>query len=169
MPLPMAIVTPNILRIPFPKFDDGNDVVTHIGRLAKVCVMNGEDNDAHKLQYFPTTLQGKNANWFTYFETTNLVATWGEVQRAFISRYNDVHNKRQAIVALREVKQWKHEIVKDYFDNFLQLCVVIPQQLYDVYRNETFREGLKKKLKLAIIGMPKTMIVEVANFTKEIE
>jgi hypothetical protein len=34
---------------------------------------------AHKLQYFSTTLQGKNANWFTCYETTNLVATWGEV------------------------------------------------------------------------------------------
>jgi hypothetical protein len=56
----MTIVAPNVLQIPLPKFHDGNDVVTHIGRLAKVCVTNGEDIDAHKLQYFPTTLQGKN-------------------------------------------------------------------------------------------------------------
>jgi hypothetical protein len=34
---------------------------------------------------------------------------------------------------------------------------------------ETFRERLKKKLKLAIIEMPKTMIVEVANLAREIE
>jgi hypothetical protein len=33
----------------------------------------------------------------------------------------------------------------------------------------TFRERLKKKLKLAIIGIPKTIIVEVANLVKEIE
>jgi hypothetical protein len=52
----MVIVTPNILRIPLPKFHDDDDVVTHIGRLAKICVMNCENNDAHKLQYFPTTL-----------------------------------------------------------------------------------------------------------------
>jgi hypothetical protein len=51
----MAIVVVNILGIPLPKFHDG-DGVTHIGRLAKVCVMNGEDTNAHKLQYFPTTL-----------------------------------------------------------------------------------------------------------------
>ncbi len=52
-----------------------------------------------------------------------------------------------AIVALREVKQWKHEIMEDYYDRFLQLCVVIPQQPNDVYLQETFKEGLRKKLK----------------------
>jgi len=55
MPPRMAIMATNILRIPLPKFHDGDDVITHIGRLAKVCVMNGEDIDAHKLQYFPKT------------------------------------------------------------------------------------------------------------------
>jgi hypothetical protein len=39
-----------------PKFHDGYDAIIHIGRLAKMCVINGEDIDAHKLQYFPTTL-----------------------------------------------------------------------------------------------------------------
>ncbi len=34
---------------------------------------------------------------------------------------------------------------------------------------KTFREGLKKKLKLTIVGMPRAMIVEVANSTREIE
>ncbi len=45
----MAIVAPNVLWIPLPKFHDGDDVVIHIRRLAKVSVANGEDNDAHKL------------------------------------------------------------------------------------------------------------------------
>jgi len=31
------------------QFHDGDDVIIHIGRLTKVCVMNGEDIDAHKL------------------------------------------------------------------------------------------------------------------------
>jgi hypothetical protein len=41
------------------------------------------------------------------------------------------------------MKQWKHEIIKDYYDRFLQLCVVIPQQPDDVYPIKAFREGLK--------------------------
>jgi hypothetical protein len=49
------------------------------------------------------------------------------------------------------------------------LCVVIPQQLDDVYLKENFREGLRKKLKLAIIGMPKATSVEVVNSVREIE
>jgi hypothetical protein len=52
----MAILVTNVLRILLPKFHDGDDVITHIGKLTKVCVTNGEDIDAHKLQYFPTTL-----------------------------------------------------------------------------------------------------------------
>jgi hypothetical protein len=50
MPLAMAIVVVNVLRIPLPKFHDGDDAIIHIKRLTKVCVMNGEDTDAHKLQ-----------------------------------------------------------------------------------------------------------------------
>jgi hypothetical protein len=56
VPLTMVIVAPNVLQIPLAKFHDGDDVIIHIGRLAKVCVTNGEDIDAHKLQYFPATL-----------------------------------------------------------------------------------------------------------------
>jgi hypothetical protein len=67
MPPTMVIVVANVLRIPLPKFRDGDDAVIHIGRLTKVCVTNGEDIDAHKLQYFPTTLRGKNSSWFTHF------------------------------------------------------------------------------------------------------
>jgi hypothetical protein len=56
VPLAMAIVATNVLRIPLPKFHDGDDAITHIGRLTKICVTNGEDIGAKKLQYFPTTL-----------------------------------------------------------------------------------------------------------------
>jgi hypothetical protein len=56
MPPIMVVMAANILRIPLPKFHDGNDAVTHIRRLAKLGVTNGEDNNAHKLQYFSTTL-----------------------------------------------------------------------------------------------------------------
>jgi hypothetical protein len=34
---------------------------------------------------------------------------------------------------------------------------------------ETFKEGLRKKLELAIIGMPRRTIVKVANSAREIE
>jgi len=46
VPPKMAIVVVNILQIPLPKFHDGNDAIIHIGRLAKICVMNGEDTNA---------------------------------------------------------------------------------------------------------------------------
>ncbi len=78
-------------------------------------------------------------------------------------------NERQAIVALKEMKQWKHQTIEDYYDNFFQLCVFIPQQPDDVYMRETFKEGLRKKLELAIIGMPRTTVVKVANLAREIE
>jgi len=67
------------------------------------------------------------------------------------------------------MKQWKHEIVEDYYNKFLQLCVIILQYPNDVYLRKTFKEGLRKKLKLTIIGMLRAMIIEVANFVMEIE
>jgi hypothetical protein len=59
--------------------------------------------------------------------------------------------------------------MKQWMIIIIYLCVVIPQQPNDVYLRETFRERLRKKLKLAIIGMPKATIVEVINLTREIE
>jgi hypothetical protein len=104
VPLAMVIVVGNVLWIPLPKFHDGDDAIIHIGRLTKICVTNSEAINAHKLEYFPTTLWRKNVSWFIHYETTNHPATWGEVQCAFISKFNNVHSKRQAIVALREMK-----------------------------------------------------------------
>ncbi len=80
-----------------------------------------------------------------------------------------MHIERQAIVALRAMKTWKHEIMEDYYNIFLQLCVVIPQQPNNVYIRKTFKEELRKKLKLAVIGMFRTTIVKIANSTREIE
>jgi hypothetical protein len=52
----MVVMVANVLQISLPKFHHGDDAITHIGRLAKLCVTSGEDTNAHKLQYFPTTL-----------------------------------------------------------------------------------------------------------------
>jgi hypothetical protein len=43
MPLAMAIVAINVLQISLPKFHDGDDAITPIGILTKVCVTNGEN------------------------------------------------------------------------------------------------------------------------------
>jgi hypothetical protein len=80
-----------------------------------------------------------------------------------------VDSERQAIVALREMKQWKHKTMEDYYNRFLQLCVIILRQLDDVYKRKTFKERLMKKLKLINIGMPKVMIIKVVNLAREIE
>jgi hypothetical protein len=60
--LAMAKMATNVLQIPLPKFHDGDDAIIHIGRLAKICVTNVEDTNAHKLHYIPTTLRGKNVS-----------------------------------------------------------------------------------------------------------
>ncbi len=123
----MGVVVTNVLRIPLLKFHDGNNAVIHIGILAKICGTNGKDTDAHKLQYFPTTLRGRNASWFTCYETTNLVATSRKVQHAFISRFNHMRKKKKNCSIFERMKQWKHEMVEDYYDKFLQLHTIIPQ------------------------------------------
>ncbi len=59
------------------------------------------------------------------------------------------------------MKHWKHETLEDYYNRFLQLCVIIPQQPNDIYLRETFREGLRNKLKLTSIGMPMQQLLKL--------
>jgi hypothetical protein len=47
--------------------------------------------------------------------------------------------------------------------------MVIPQRPHDIYLRKTFREGLKTKVKMAIISMPQITLVEVAKSTIMIE
>jgi hypothetical protein len=54
---------------------------------------------------------------------------------------------------LRYAKQKKYEFVKKYYDRFLGLCAIIPQPPHDIYLREAFKEGLRTKVKMAIISM----------------
>jgi hypothetical protein len=55
-----------------------------------------------------------------------LAKTWVEVQHVFIAKFNVVWNEGHAIVALKDIKQKTYEYMEDYYDIFLQLCVVMP-------------------------------------------
>ncbi len=59
--------------------------------------------------------------------------------------------------------------MEDYYDRFLQLCVVIPQQPNDIYFCEAFRKGLQTKVKMAIISMSRRILVEVSESTITME
>ncbi len=85
---------------------------------------NGEDIDNHKLQYFPNSLRGRAIDWFAKYETTHLTTAWGEVWRAFISRFIEIHNEGQAVATLKYAKQKKYEYVEDYYNRFLQLIAI---------------------------------------------
>jgi len=44
-------------------------------------------------------LRGKVVDWFARFGTSQLIATWDEV-KVFTSRFNEVQNEGQVVVAL---------------------------------------------------------------------
>jgi hypothetical protein len=48
------------------------------------------------------------------------MATWGEVQPAFINRFSEIRSEGQVATTL------KYEYIEDYYDIFLKLCMVIP-------------------------------------------
>jgi hypothetical protein len=58
--------------------------MSHLQKLTKICVTNGNNIEDHKLQYFPNSLKGKVDNWFAKFEIARLATTWDEVQQVFI-------------------------------------------------------------------------------------
>jgi hypothetical protein len=53
-----------MLKVPLPKYHDGDDPMTHVKQLTHVCIMNGENIYVHKLQNFPNTLKRQDIGWF---------------------------------------------------------------------------------------------------------
>ncbi len=64
---------------------------------------------------------------------------------------------------MRYAKQKKDELMEDYYNWFLWLCVVIPQQPNDIYLRETFRDGLWTRVKIVIISMPWKTLAKVTK------
>jgi len=72
-----------------------------------------------------------------------------------------IASEEQVAIALHYAKQKNYESMKDYYNQFLRPCVVIPQQPNDIYLCEAFREGLWTKIQMAIINMPQRELVEI--------
>ncbi len=45
----------------------------------------------------------------------------------FIIRFSEIRSEGQVIVTLQYAKQKKYELMEDYYDQFMWLCVVILQ------------------------------------------
>jgi len=100
----MVVVPTNVLHIQLSKYHDDDDLVIHIRQLIKVCVTNGKDTNNHKLQYFPNSFKRRAIDWFTKYEMAHPVATWGEVQHDFISRFSEICSEGQVVATLRCAK-----------------------------------------------------------------
>ncbi len=88
------------MRIQLPKYQDNENPVLHVRELTKVCVINGENIDNHKLQYFPNYLKGRVTNWFGKYEIAHPKTTWAQVQRAFITWFSEIKTRGQTVVTL---------------------------------------------------------------------
>lgn len=95
----MTTLAHNVLRVPLLKYHDEDDHVTHIWQLRQVCITNGENTHAHKLQYFPNTLRRQDVNWIIRYEIKNPVARWGATQQAFVEWFSMVRNEGQTIIS----------------------------------------------------------------------
>ncbi len=122
----MVVLPGNALCIQLPKYHNNEDLVLHIRHLTKMCMTNGENTNDHKLQYFPNSLKGRTVDWFKRYETTHPTVAWAEVERAFITQFSEIKIEGKTSATLRYVKQKKYELMEDYYDRFLRLCVIIP-------------------------------------------
>lgn len=62
-------------------------------QLTKVCITNGKNTNAHKLQYFQNTLKRQTMDWFIKYDTTNPRTTLVNTQQAFIEQFSVVQNE----------------------------------------------------------------------------
>jgi hypothetical protein len=60
----MVALVANALKIPLPKYHDGDDQMTHVKQLTHVCIIYGENIYVSKLQYFPNALKRQAIGWF---------------------------------------------------------------------------------------------------------
>jgi hypothetical protein len=88
----------------------------------------------------------------------NLGRTWATTQQTFVERFNVVWNEGQAIVVLWNIKQKNNESMEDYYDRLLHLYVVMQQCPTNMYFWGAFKEGLHRKLRMAILSIPKAMV-----------
>jgi hypothetical protein len=90
------------------------------------------------------------------YKTTHPAVTWNEVQRAFISWFSEIYNEGQTATTLKYSIEY-------YCDRFLWFCAVISLQPHDIYLRKTFREGLRTKVKMAIISTPRRNLAKIVE------
>jgi hypothetical protein len=82
----------------------------------------------------------------------------------FCQWFSEIYSEGQAVATLRYAKQKKHESIKNYYDRYLRLCAIISQPPHDIYLREAFKEGLRIKVKMAIISMSWKTLGEVQSW-----
>jgi hypothetical protein len=119
----MDVTLANVLRIQLPKYCDNDDLVLYIQQPTKVCVTNGKDTYDHKIQYFPNSLRKIVTNWFIRYEIAHPIATRNQVQRTFITQFNEIQNERQVVATLHYAQQknnqWRTITIDSY--DYVQL------------------------------------------------
>jgi hypothetical protein len=59
--------------------------------------------------------------------------------------------------------------MEDYYNKLLHLCVIIQHRLTNAYLWEMFKKGQHQKLRMAILSMPREIIIKMANSTMMME
>jgi Retrotransposon gag protein/Zinc knuckle len=128
------------------------------------------NDDASRLEYVVTLLQGPAANWWRMLEDQynrggpELPSTWEEFKEATISQFQPLAEERAARLKLERMSQTGS--VHDYVDAFSSTVLLIPT-MDEGTRLQFFEHGLKPGVKRWVRQQRPTTLLEAMSYAEE--
>lgn len=128
------------------------------------------NDDASRLEYVVTLLQGPAANWWRMLEDQcnrggpELPSTWEQFKEATISQFQPLAEERSARLKLERMSQTGS--VHDYVDAFSNTVLLIPS-MDEGTRLQFFERGLKPGVKKWVRQQRPTTLLEAMSYAEE--
>ena len=167
-----VVPTPTVARkaVTLPVYKEGKCSTTHIHRFVNALALNGKTDELIKIALFGNSLiDANNYNWFTTQRTTYPYQDFQELLTTFKLHYQEVDNDDQAYLKFRSLKQEDKESVDDYYETMMKLANQFATIPSDNFLMSNFRAGLLKYLQVAIVGLPRTTLVQARKSAKTAE
>jgi hypothetical protein len=163
---PRALVKP-----PKPEVFRGKQgVATWLYTVEKYFTALHVDDDASRMNYVVTLLQGSAANWWRMLEDSSnrggpeLPSSWEEFKEAVIAQFQPLAEERSARLKLERMSQIGS--VHDYVDTFSNTVLLIPT-MDEGTRLQFFERGLKPGVKKWVRQQRPTTLLEAMSYAEE--
>jgi len=160
-----------VVKPPKPEaFRGKKGVATWLYTVEKYFIALHLEEDARRLEYVVTLLQGPAANWWRMLEDQHnrggpdLPSTWEEFKEAAITQFQPLAEERSARLKLERMSQTGS--VHDYVDAFSNTVLLVPS-MDEGTRLQFFERGLKPGVKKWVRQQRPSTLLEAMSYAEE--